>query len=277
MLDRQVFIPLTLLTLLFAAGCNRAPLPPVVQTFDNGHRRIGEYEIWANGSMGDGTFKITKAGKPVAGGNGRSFALDACDTELPPGKSLTGDGVPGLVISETTGGAHCCYAWRLFRLGPERPEQLGVFDTQNSDVCPLEDVNHDGTPEFRLTDWTFAYWNTSFAESPAFTVLYRLTGNRYVAAPELMRQPALDDKALSDKAAAVEMDVNDAIPPALWAGMLDLISTGRASQVAAFLDQAWPKRRKGRARFVKEFTDQLKRSENWGLLEQINGGGIRIQ
>ena len=277
LLARQVLIPLTLISILHCASCNHAAPPPVVKTFDSGHRQIGDYEIWANGSMGDGTFKIAKAGKPVASGDGRSFQLDACDAELPPGKSLTGDGVPGLVISETTGGAHCCYAWRLFRLGRDRVEQLGVFDTQNSDVCPLADVNHDGIPELRLTDWTFAYWKASFADSPAFTVLYRLAQNRYVAAPELMRQAPMEPQALADKARAVEMDGDGSIPPALWSAMLELISSGRAAQVTEFLDQAWPGRRAGRAQFVKEFTEQLKRSDNWRLLEEVNGGGIRIR
>src|SRR5579859_4434931 len=67
---------------------------------------------------------ISKAGKRVYVQTGYSFALGyPLDQDQPPdsvrpavGMDFTGLG-PGLLVSEWSGGAHCCYTFHIFQLG----------------------------------------------------------------------------------------------------------------------------------------------------------------
>ena len=104
------------------------------------------------------------------------------------GEDITGDGTPNLVLEEDTRGAHCCYAIHLLQLG-KKFRHLGTFDTAHG---PHGFINYDHLPglELFMHDWTFAYWRSGFARSPAPLLLFRYHNGAYRLAPELMWQPA---------------------------------------------------------------------------------------
>src|SRR5579871_3402577 len=86
--------------------------------------------------------EILKAGKRVYMQTGYSFSLGyALDHDqspdslpVPPGTDMTGEGTPDLLISEWSGGAHCCYSFHLFRLGGEfkKIQTIPVLDADES-------------------------------------------------------------------------------------------------------------------------------------------------
>jgi hypothetical protein len=60
---------------------------------------------------------------------------------------LTRDGIPELLVTESSGGAHCCHTFRVISLGPT-PELLLEFDAGNGWLEGPENV--DGTGAFEL-------------------------------------------------------------------------------------------------------------------------------
>jgi hypothetical protein len=238
--------------------------------------QLAGYTIRTSGDAAEGKMKILRGSEELVEEEGGKFLLDACKDEFKWGTSLTGDGVPGLAVAEWSGGAHCCFSWKLYRLGKEKPEEIGSFETGHSDGCPVRDVNGDQVPEVVLADWTFAYWNTSFADSPAFEVIHGWKDGKYVPRPDLMKKAAPADAEIAKAASEIEWDGRK--PSAsLWAPMLRWIATGNANVVPGYLDKAWPASRPGREAWVKEFDKQLRQSENYKLLEQLNGGKIELR
>ena len=192
---------------------------------------------------------------------------------IPPGKDITGRGIPNLVISEWTGGAHCCYNFYVFEIG-ERFQQIAKLEVSHADLSHFEDLNGDGLPEFVTADFTFAYWKASFAESPAARVILYFRDGLYRLAARLMLKPAPEEKILKKKADQAWADRawrNGGDPPALlWATMLDLIYTGNADAAWKFFDKAWPKRIFGKDKFLVEFKAQLKTSPYWVEIRRMN-------
>ena len=109
------------------------------------------------------------------------------------GMDITGDGQPDLVISEWLGGANCCLIFHIFEIGPTF-KKLGTIDAEFGDsgphfIHPDKDSKNTGLA-IQIHDWTFANWNTDFADSPAPKVILRFSDNAYRIAPDLMRAPA---------------------------------------------------------------------------------------
>src|SRR5579863_9750021 len=70
-------------------------------------------------------FEILQGGKRVYMQTGYSFAVgypleqdqSPDSVKIDIGTDLTGEGVPDLLVSEWTGGSHCCYRFHIFALG----------------------------------------------------------------------------------------------------------------------------------------------------------------
>lgn len=74
---------------------------------------------------------------------------------------LDGDGEPEVLLDLFTGGAHCCFATLVYRFTGS-----GYDSLEHNWADPgyrLEDVNHDGRPEFVSADGRFAFRFASFA------------------------------------------------------------------------------------------------------------------
>lgn len=198
------------------------------------------------------------------------------------GMDITGDGQPDLVISEWLGGANCCLIFHIFEIGPTF-KKLGTIDAEFGDsgphfLHPDKDSKTTGLA-IQIHDWTFANWNTDFADSPAPKVILRFSDNTYRVSPDLMRAPVLNVSDLAARAAEVMSYTPSAkggawphaqVSPQLWGTMLDLIYSGHAGDAWKFLDDAWPPKVQGKDVFARDFRAQLAKSPYWPAVKAMN-------
>jgi hypothetical protein len=248
-------------------------------------------KIFRDMEAGTGEIEIYKGDKEVYREDGFKFNLGLVNDDIPegalvkPGKDITGDGVPDLVISHWSGGAHCCFDYYVFSLG-DQFSQIAKIENRDSDLGKFIDVDGDGVLEFIGSDWTFAYWHVSFAGSPAPDVIYQFKDGQYRIALEKMRRSLDADKHKAllkeikhdieniskDKEDLRKMkeddvlgwsDGNVGVPPEVWGYMLDLIYSGNASEALSLIDEVWPPGAAGKDDFLKDFLAQLAESPHW--------------
>jgi len=86
-------------------------------------------------------------------------------------KSLTGDGVPGLILTTYSFGAHCCTTIYVLSLRSE-PKLLLQFLAGHDGGYDIRDLKGTGTLQLILGDDTFSYFGgLSFAGSPSLLPL----------------------------------------------------------------------------------------------------------
>jgi len=189
-----------------------------------------------------------------------------------PGTDITGSGGRELLITEFSGGAHCCFTYYLYAFDPSF-HLLAKLDTADAGASFK---NLDGKPGFEVVtaDLTFAYWKTYYAASPKPRVVLDWNGSDYVPSPTLMAAPAPSAGTLQAEAVKVassDMWTASDLNPALWREMLDLIYTGHADLAWAFFEEAWPQGREGQDAFLKDFKCQLATSPYWDTVAGMNG------
>ncbi|HEV2110945.1 MAG TPA: hypothetical protein VGT99_06310 [Gammaproteobacteria bacterium] len=215
-------------------------------------------------------FEILKAGKRVYMRTGYSFAPGyALDQDQPPdsvklkaGDDISGEGVPELLISEWSGGSHCCYSFHLFRLGDEfkRIQSIPLFDADESAF-----VRRPGIKGLVLdsADYSaFAYFPAGFAGSPAGRVLLSFQQGRFRLDLGLMKADA-PAKGAIDKCAALfkkSRDWRDGQPMGMWYYATDLIYTGNEPQALTFLDKSWGGSAADREKYLGEYEKHLSKS-----------------
>ena len=181
-----------------------------------------------------------------------------------------------LLSPSTQGGAHCCLFFHIFEIGDEF-RHIQTIDLAHSDLADFKNLDRDPALELPINDWTFAYWKTGFAGSPAPEVILKYSRSRgkYEMAPGLMRKPARSPEELKETATKIRLlqewkDTEMRIPVELWAEMLDLIYTGNMNQAWKLVDLAWPAELKGKQEFLDEFKAQLKTSKLWKEIVKMN-------
>lgn len=217
-------------------------------------------------------------------------------TRIGVGQDINGDKVPDLIVTQYSGGAHCCFSYTIISLEPTAAHVIAFLPADDGGAA-FADVDGDGVYEIRVQESAFRYWNTSFVESPAPEVILRWNGAAYVLAPDLMAAPPLAEDELARRAKQIADIAASATPGAtataggaassavgaapgpsplwnlslLWRTMLELIYTGHPARAAAFLDQAWPPDLAGKEQFRRDFTKQLHTSRYWPALTLIEG------
>ena len=182
-------------------------------------------------------------------------------------KDITGDGIPDLIISMWSGGAHCCYSTYIFSLG----EQFNKIDEIEGyhDVFDFKDFNGDGIYELVGRDWVFAYWRVPFASSPAPLVILEYKNGKYVLAHAFMKKAPPED--IEKEIYLTKSEFDGEVPARLWSNMLDLIYTGNGQFALDFFNKAWPENRKGKEEFMQSFKEQLAASKYWSEIKIMNG------
>jgi hypothetical protein len=269
--------------------------PPIVTPHQEETMLPYVARIYFDAKANDGSdsyFEILKSDKRVylqkAQRKGEKFFIgtmykdDPDATLVKMGMDVTGDGQPNLVISEWLGGANCCLTLHIFELGPTF-KKLGTIDAGYGDsgphfLSPPKDSKATGL-SIQIHDWTFANWNTDFADSPAPKVILRYSDNAYRIAPDLMRAPPTSPSDLATRASTVKNYPPSAkggewpraqVSPDLWGTMLDLIYSGHAEEAWKFLDTAWPLKITGQDKFANDFRTQLSKSKYWPAVEAMN-------
>ncbi len=257
----------TMLFLALAGGPARGGSTVLDQTFQN-YRILVTQDDKAPWQKRQ-TLAIERGGKSVYRQQSYDFHLGGFDPSdakqkglLAVGKDVTGAGVPDLVVSEYTGGAHCCFLAHVFELGKEF-RNVATLDARDGDLSHFEDLDSDGALEFVTNDFTFAYWRASFADSPAPRVVLKFRAGAYHVAPELMQKAAPAAAELESRSREVRGRGRWAagrVPPALWAAMLDLIYRGHPDLAWSFLNSAWGGSTREKETFRKEFLARLAKS-----------------
>jgi hypothetical protein len=224
----------------------------------------------------DGSLEILKSGRRVFGRHGHKFWIGLLEYGTSGlrivrlDKDLTGDGRANLVITEWSGGAHCCYDVLVFELG-RRFRLLATIDGRHS-IPRFEDLDQDSDYEVVVRDWTYAYWPGCFASSPAPRVILRWDGKRYAVASDLMHFPRpsleqLETEAKEIRALWGEEYNRSAIPVALWAYSLELMYAGYEDLGWQFIELAWTDRYAFDSKLVQELRSLMAKSPYWKELQ----------
>jgi len=203
--------------------------------------------------------QIFKAGTLIYSNSSHEFydpekkdsATDTSDSNLPPLlTNITGSGIPNLVISEFSGGAHCCSIYHIFELGDEFRE-VATIDAADGGAA-FVDLDNNGVLNIATEDWSYAYAFTSYAGLSVPDIILRLVDSQYVVAPDLM---FTEPPAPADYAKLVQ-EVRDAYVPSedetevkspgewgsdatLWGTMLELTYKGHLDMAMQLFDDCW--------------------------------------
>jgi hypothetical protein len=197
--------------------------------------------------------------------------------KIEDGTDITGRGHPDMIATAWSGGAHCCFVHMIFELKPEL-RVVARLDDGDGDLAHFVDLDGDGHYYYKGNDWTFAYWDTSFADSAAPAVVLRFVdddhGGRYHIAMDKMRSPEPSAeqwkraiRAASDVFAQGSRSA-DGIGSQLRSNMVNMIYTGHSRLAWKLLDQTWPAQEPGKDKFLSDFCSQLKNSQYWVDMEK---------
>ena len=229
---------------------------------------------------GKGSFEIIRNDERVYATHGYSFQIrsyregDRPENSKSIGADITGDGNPNLVVSEWTGGTHCCFHLHVFEIG-ESFRYIQTIRAGHSELADFKNVNGDAALEFPVADWTFVYWRTCFSTSPAPRVVLKYDGRKYTMAQELMRKPPLEQDELIEAVKKIKgyFDRDEGEPDyLLWTRMLELIYAGNMDQAWTLARLSWPAGIDGREEFLKDFKEQLRKSRFWEEIKEMNRG-----
>lgn len=225
-----------------------------------------DVRISPTNEFGESTLQIFQKNKLVFKEQGYQYTLNESgkiDAEgLPPaGQDITGDGEPDLVISKYSGGAHCCYDIRIFSIGKKfrAIDSIAAEDGYEG----FKDLNGDGILEFVGRDWSFAYWNACFADSPAPKIILSYQHGKYLIDQAMMKRPLTEIKE-EKREGLCEVDNawernGYCLKPEIWGHMLDLIYAGHAQVARNYLAQILPDETTKQS-FLKDFKQQLSQS-----------------
>jgi len=198
-----------------------------------------------------------------------------------PAEDITGDDVPDIVLTDYSGGAHCCTTYYIFELG-DRPlvHELYVADY----VASFEQLDNGPALEIVTYDTNYAYWRASFVSSARARVVLRYRDGVYEAAPDLMRAPRPSPAELTRWATEARngwwdmetlprgsdraLDLNGLFVNSV----VGLIYKGHADLVPAFVDLAWPAAKAGKQDFIEELMEcRIRKSDYWPTVAAMNG------
>ncbi|ANE43369.1 hypothetical protein [Deinococcus puniceus] len=86
-------------------------------------------------------------------------------------------GLPELVVSTFSGGAHCCLTAHIFTQDTGGVQNIGILDAGNYGFLPV-DFNKDGTSELLVGLDSLAYYDYSYADSPSLNAVIGWDGIR---------------------------------------------------------------------------------------------------
>lgn len=244
---------------------------------------------------GESILLIERAGKPEAIVKGESFGSlgfnfadksgegSAASAKLFASTSdKTGDGTPDVAIEYYSGGAHCCFSMHFFELGKE-VTKVPVLSTGDAPISAIG-KNPKGGLFLATADNNFAYWNVPFAESPFGDLVLEFREGQFRPSASKMLKPAPSLLELRKKATAARSIMNNVqylgsdsaaaddkvvFEEAFWSTMIDLVYTGHRELAWEYLDMVWPKAKKGKEIFKRDFQEQLESSQFWGEIKGL--------
>lgn len=185
-------------------------------------------------------------------------------TDIFSGHDITGNGIANLVISNWTGGAHCCHFLHIFELG-KNLKKLVTVEALSSSIR-LVDLDHDGYPEIEFWDGAIDEQFACFAGSPGGRVVLKFRKDHYEVATHLMKRPAPTPKKIKhlkqDLVRSFKEESPDLPYPFLKA-LMELSYSGHFKLALQVADETWPVEKPGLAKFKSEFSQALQNSQYW--------------
>jgi len=183
------------------------------------------------------------------------------------GRDINGDGQPDLIVSEWSGGAHCCYTTTVYSAGAEiRP--LLALGTGNCGPGEFRDLDGDMVLEFITCDDAWAYAYCSFADSPLPRVVYAYDASRgeYLPATPRYADVFRDELAVSLEQAQAWMLSSGGKDPGLdkcqlLQPALGLMYSGRLDDGLVLIRGLY--RGPDREQFEKETLARIRESLRW--------------
>jgi hypothetical protein len=241
---------------------------------------VGQLKISAFSAETADCLQVTSGTKVMyrgtIGGGGRLTLGQPGSADIPQianGADVTGRGHPDLVVSQFTGGGHCCTSHYLYELAPE-VRLLARLNDADDDMAHFGRDAKDRKYYYYTADWTFRYWPTCFACSPSEDVILRFVddanGGAYHIAFDKMQtaapKQATWNKELSTAQKAVHDGAVDEMGHAMWGVVLDLIYTGHSDLAWKFADALGPKAQQKPFTSLADFCSLLKKSPYWADL-----------
>lgn len=273
--------------LIQLAARKKLAAPPVIVT-DLGHGyRLSQWPSVPDGldqSEATAAFALLeKGGQCQLLVTGRQVSVTALRVPLGSGAA------PQLILASYSGGAHCCFAYDVVSLSKSFADD--EIDSADSPIS-LMGLGDGDTPDLTYFDMAFAYWNTSFAESPAGQVRLSWDKDRYKLIERgAGTQPQPSEAVLAawqaEMTAAIKAlpspyvsvaDQNNGkegpqLDPVIWSHLVDLIYAGYPELAVDLYDKAWPAEIPGKDAFWKDFVTQLQQGsvlwQPWKLGEVL--------
>ncbi len=198
------------------------------------------------------------------------------DSSLPFGVDVVGDSSVEIVIREWSGGAHCCFQDHIISLGPQ-VRLIQSIDLGHSDTSEWE-RDQNGQWIVHAADWTFAYWEASFAGSAVARLVLAAQDGNFVPSQEHMKTEPVDVQSLDTLAREIRESMVE--EPTRWkvrlgGAMLDLMYSGQREAAAMLMDWVLPADDSRRYSFETDFYGELSRSPWWPAVSQFDDPGIR--
>ncbi len=193
--------------------------------------------------------------------------------EIKPLIHLTHKSIPNLIVSEWTGGAHCCFLLHIFELGEEF-RKIATIDGGNY-YPQLEDLDKDGIFEIKLYDDFLAYIFSSFAWSAIGEVVLKYSYGSYQIAPEFMTQapPTLssyNSRLGNWREEFGHLTGNDPAPQSFIQEITNLAFSGNEEIAFELIDYAWPQDTPGKELFVQEYKKALGWSKYYPEFKRVH-------
>lgn len=233
---------------------------------------IGAYHaVIDTSAAGTDVFRLYRTGQPI------HRVDDFVRLWIPaaePGTDINADGVPDLVLTGWSGGAHCCFTTWVFSLGGEFAVLAEIVGEHAE--AEIRQADDDPALEFAVRDWVLAHWPFDFAGSPSVDVVLDWNGNALQPSARLtavaIDLPA-DAGELDDLARQYAADPNwsdKAHDPicGLFATAMRLVYAGQPERAATFIAEAWGGDRAALARLTMEFGRRLAGSRYLGAIER---------
>ncbi|WP_019012253.1 hypothetical protein [Deinococcus aquatilis] len=151
------------------------------------------------------------------------------EAELVP---LRPGGLPELVVTTFSGGAHCCSTAYIFTQDIGGVQNIGILDAGNYGFRPV-DFNKDGTSELLVGVDSLAYFDYSYADSPSLSSVIGWDGIRladrtraYAYVPE--QEAARELKELRSR--MIEFPELESLTPRLSGYYGNMILAGRGAE-----------------------------------------------
>jgi hypothetical protein len=226
----------------------------------------------------------------IAGDNCDVDIYNYCDNRQDTSKQsflldINKDGKNEIMIHEYTGGAHCCNLYTIYSLDSAA---MAIFDfnAEHTGLYIL-DIDNDSLFELISGDCSFAYWQTSYAESPRPGLIWRWDNGKYRLANFHYSDYLLEEQKSEDgirELAYLKEAINTAkynikeykynwdyteFPPAkLWGIMLDYIYAGKSNVADSIFNALWPPEIAGKEEFYKDFRGALEHGPYWKELQE---------